>query len=453
MNPLRKLTMKFNPVQLMVLGYLMVIVAGTALLALPVSTRGAGSAGFLTALFTATSATCVTGLVVADTYTHWTLFGQNVILLLIQVGGLGYMTMAAMMSFFIKRHITLKERLVMMNCFNLSGVSGVVRLTRNVIVITLIAELAGTVLLSFRFIPMFGFAEGLYTALFTSVSAFCNAGFDIMGKIEPFTSLTTFQGDILVNITVMLLIIIGGIGFSVWDDMMHRNGIRRLTPYSQAVLSISGILIAAGTAGFLLFEHSNPGTIGAMTPGEGLLASLFQSVTCRTAGFNTIDTAALTGPSKLLSSMLMFVGGSSGSTAGGIKTMTLGILVFLVISSLRGRKEVVIRGRRVNQHTVIKAIAVTGAALMALAAGILLMQIVDPHLGFQNIVFEAVSAMGTVGLTTGVTTLTGTLSRIVLILLMFFGRVGILSISVSLLMKADREKTAVYHPEGDFITG
>ncbi|MEG2939605.1 MAG: potassium transporter TrkG, partial [Oscillospiraceae bacterium] len=323
---------------------------------LPIATREGLHTDWLTALFTATSATCVTGLVVVDTYSHWTAFGQAVVLLLIQCGGLGFMTLAATFSFLVRRTITLRERLIMTQSLNINDISGIVRLTRHVLVGTIFCELSGAIILSIRFSGEFGWIGGIIKGIFHSVSAFCNAGFDLMGENVPFSNLTGYVSDPIVNITIMSLIIVGGLGFFVWEDIYRKRRFRDLSLHTKLVLTITASLLIGGSILVFAFEYTNPGTLGELPMHGKVLASMFQSTTTRTAGFNTIDQGALTLPSKILSMILMFIGGSSGSTAGGIKTVTFGVLMLTAFAVMRGKNDVTAFSRRIATRAILNAL-------------------------------------------------------------------------------------------------
>ncbi len=434
------------------LGFVLIILAGAVLLTLPVSSRSGGATGFLDALFTATSATCVTGLVTVGTATHWSGFGQAVILLLIQIGGLGFMTLASVASFLTRRTITLRERMVMSAGMNLSANAGIVRLTRRVLFGTLLFEAVGAVLLACRFVPQFGLARGMWMGVFHAVSAFCNAGFDLLGTPDsPFSSLTGYVGDPVVNLTIMALIVIGGLGFFVWGDMWDKRRFRRLSLHTKLVLVTTVLLLAAGTGLTLLFEWNNPATLGALPAGEKVLAAAFQSVTLRTAGFNTIDQAALAGPTQALSCLLMMIGGSPGSTAGGIKTVSAAVLVLSAVSALRGRTEVSAFGRSIGVRGIMNAVtmmivggtlSLTGACAIAYMEGA----------PFGQCLFEAVSAFATVGVTMGLTPGLHAASHLILIVLMYLGRVGVLTLGVAVLMR-HREPPKLQYPDGNVMVG
>lgn len=434
------------------LGFLIIILTGAVLLTLPISARSGEPTDFLDALFTATSATCVTGLVTVGTATHWSGFGQTVILLLIQIGGLGFMSLASIASFLTRRTITLRERMVMSAGLNLTENAGIVRLTRRVLLGTLAFEGAGAVLLATRFIPRMGILQGIKMGVFHSVSAFCNAGFDLVGTPDnPFASLTGYADDVLVNLTIMALIVIGGLGFFVWGDIWDKRRFRRLRLHTKLVLITTTVLLCAGFALTLLFEWGNPQTLGNMPAQDKLLAAAFQSVTLRTAGFNTIDQAALTGPSQAVACLLMMIGGSPGSTAGGIKTVTAAVLVLSAISALRGRTTVSAFGRTIVSRNIMNAVTmmIVGGTLSLTGACVISYVESAP---FGACLFEAVSAFATVGLSMGLTPTLSVASRLILILLMYLGRVGVLTLGVAVLMR-HREPPKMQYPAGDVMVG
>ncbi len=421
-----------RPAQIIVLVFLAVILAGAALLTLPASSRSGRPTDFLSALFTATSATCVTGLIVVDTGTHWSGFGQAVILIMIQIGGLGFMTIASIFFFALRQKIGLKQRLVISQAFSLDDMSGIVRFVKHVLLGTLAVEGAGAAILCVRFWPEFGFLRALWYGVFHAVSAFCNAGFDVLGDLEAGGSLCRYVSDPAVNITIMLLIVIGGLGFAVWGDVRKNRRFSRMSVYTRLVLLITLGLIFGGAAILALLEWNNPATLGGLTPGGKLLAALFQSVTLRTAGFTTIDQNALSDVSKAVSDLLMFIGGSSGSTAGGVKTVTIGVVILYAVGTARGRSQVTAFKRTVSPRAVSQAVAIVLLvfALALLGAGMLC---VCDGVALENALYETISALCTVGLTTGITSSLGAASRILLMIYMFFGRVGIMTISVGFM--------------------
>ena len=434
------------------LGFLIIILTGAVLLTLPISARSGEPTDFLDALFTATSATCVTGLVTVGTATHWSGFGQAVILLLIQIGGLGFMSLASIASFLTRRTITLRERMVMSAGLNLTENAGIVRLTRRVLLGTLAFEGAGAVLLATRFVPRVGLWQGIKMGVFHSVSAFCNAGFDLIGTPDnPFASLTGYADDVLVNLTIMALIVIGGLGFFVWGDIWDKRRFRRLRLHTKLVLITTALLLCAGFVLTLLFEWGNPQTLGEMPVQDKLLAAAFQSVTLRTAGFNTIDQAALTGPSQAVACLLMMIGGSPGSTAGGIKTVTAAVLVLSAISALRGRTTVSAFGRTILSRSIMNAVAMMIVGGTLSLTGACVISYVESA-SFGECLFEAVSAFATVGLSMGLTPTLSAVSRLILILLMYLGRVGVLTLGVAVLMR-HREPPKMQYPDGDVMVG
>lgn len=435
----RKIQDRLTYVRIIALGYLLVITAGTLLLLLPAAAKAGEKTDFLTALFTATTATCVTGLVVVDTGTHWTAFGHVIILLMIQIGGLGFMTMGMMFAMALKRRVTLRTRGLLQESMNGLQMGGIVRLVRMVLKGTALVELTGAVLLSLRFIPMFGLGKGLFYGVFHSISAFCNAGIDLMGEYSgPYSSFIDFYGDILINIVLMMLIIIGGIGFFVWSDIKKKKfQIEKYSLHTKMTLFMTAVLLTGGTMVYFLFERDN--LLAGMGIKDQILASAFSSVTARTAGFNTIDTGALTSASKLFTIVLMFIGGSPGSTAGGVKTVTVMVLLAYVWSNLRSSKGANIFKRRLDDDAVRKASnVVVISTLMAVFASVMICYM-QPDLRTEDVLFEVFSAMGTVGMSTGLTRELGTGSRIIIILLMYFGRIGSMSFALSF---TERKKVA-----------
>ena len=428
--------------QFIAYGFFCVIITGTLLLMLPFASRDGQSEPFLNCLFTATSASCVTGLVVADTWSQWSLFGQLVILTMIQIGGLGFITVGVFISIVLRRKIGLKERGLMMESVNTLQIGGVVRLAKKIIIGTCIFEGTGAVLLAIRFIPQFGFFRGLFYGIFHSISAFCNAGFDLMGGQTPYSSFVAYYDDWLVNFVIMSLIIIGGIGFIVWDDL-SRNKLhfRKYMLQTKIVLVTTAILVFGGGLLFYLLERNHL-LVGMNTSGK-ILTSLFSSVTARTAGYNTTDTAALTDGSKLLTIILMFIGGSPGSTAGGIKTTTLVVLLLCVHSNIKQTYGINIFGRRLENDAVKRAGTILTINLLLAVTASLAIMAIQP-LGFSDILFETFSAIGTVGMTTGITRALHPISRCIIILLMYCGRIG--SLSFALAFVQSKRKPHVQQP-------
>ena len=432
---------RLSRVQTIALGFILIIAVGTVLLMLPIASKNGESAGFLNALFTATSSTCVTGLVVVDTYTNWTLFGQSVILLLIQIGGLGFITIGVFFSIFMKRRIGLKERNLIQESVNTLQIGGTVRLVRKIVCYAAVFEGLGALLLMIRFIPQFGVAEGAWYSVFHSISAFCNAGFDLMGKFQPYSSLVLYEDDMLVNLVVMALIVIGGIGFIVWDDIsIHKWNVKKYLLHTKIVLFMTLILIVAGSLCFYFFEQEN---LAALDAKGQILASVFGAVTPRTAGFNTIDTGAYTEGTRMLTVMLMFIGGSPGSTAGGIKTTTMMVILLYIWATLRNKSGLNIFGRRMDEDSIKKASTVFFINLILAAVCTLIMAGLET-LPLSDILMEIFSAIGTVGISTGITRDITVASKYMLILLMYCGRIG--SMSFALFFTEKRHSAPVKLP-------
>ncbi|NCB04912.1 MAG: Trk family potassium uptake protein [Clostridia bacterium] len=440
-----------DPVQIIVIGFSLVILLGTLLLMMPFSTRSGESAGVVTSLFTATSATCVTGLVMEDTYTFWSPIGQSVILLLIQIGGLGFMMIAAGFSIMVGRRITMRERLLIGKSMNVDDLAGIVRLAKGVIIGTFSFEIAGALILALRFSKDFGWWDGLVKGIWHSVSAFCNAGFDLMGEVKPLSSLEVYLRDPAITLTISLLIIIGGLGFYVWSDIVSNPPNGKLRLHTKLVLTTTGLLLALGTVAFFMFEYHNPATIGNESTGVKLMASFFQSTTARTAGFNQMPQDALTSPSRAMTDILMFIGGSPGSTAGGIKTTTLAVLILAAIAPFKGKNNASAFGKRVPQRAVNDALSVFVIGIAAVTFGAFGVAVIDGVPYFEAL-FECISAFATVGLSRGLTPTLSVLSHLILIVLMFLGRVGIMTIGVAALLR-DHTESKIILPEGKIMIG
>lgn len=441
----------FRPALMMVVGFLAVIMAGAALLSTPLASRAGTWTDPLTALFTATSATCVTGLVLVDTAQHWNGFGQAVLLVLIQIGGLGFMTMATLFSLLTRRTITLRERMVLSTGLNLSDSAGIVRLTRRVLLGTLAFEGAGAAILTCRFAVDYGLWRGLKFGVFHAVSAFCNAGFDLLGSEQAFISMGAYVDDPVVCLTLMALIIIGGLGFFVWSDVYEKRKFQRFSLHTKLTLATTAILLALGWALTMWFEWSNPGTLGALhTPGK-ILAAAFQSTTLRTAGFGGIDQGALTGPSQGLAVVLMLIGGSPGSTAGGLKTVTVAVLLLTAWTAVCGRREVVAFERRISPAAIMNAVTMLVVGTTFVFGGSILMSHVE-DLPLMPCMYEVASAFGTAGLSMGITPGLSTFSRCLLIALMYFGRVGVLTLGVGVLMR-NQSPPRITYPDGQVMVG
>jgi len=436
--------------KIIVAGFVAIILIGTLLLMLPFSTREGEQTTFSGALFTSVSAGCVTGLVVYDTCTHWTLFGQLVILALIQIGGLGFVTIGVFALTMSRKKIGLGGRELIHDSLSTLQVRGSVRLVRRIVFGTAIFEGMGAVLLAVRFIPQMGVGKGIYYAVFHSVSAFCNAGFDLMGYKGQYSSFCGYVFDPLVNFVLMALIIIGGIGFIVWEDVLDNKWhFKRYRFQTKIVLTSTAVLIFGSAILFFALEYD--GLFAGMELKDSILAALFCAVTPRTAGFNTVDTAALSNGSTILTIFLMFIGGSPGSTAGGIKTTTLVVILLYVKSYLFNEKDLAAFRRRLDGDAIKRACVVVFVNyLLALAGGTVIMS-VQSDLPFRDIIFEVFSAIGTVGMSTGVTRDLNILSRIVIILLMFCGRVGSLTFAMSFTRR--RQIGSLRYPEEQITVG
>lgn len=441
---------RMSNVQVIALGFLALIAAGTLLLCLPIATRDGQGASLKDALFTATSASCVTGLVVQDTAVYWTGFGQIIILSLIQIGGMGFMTIATMLLLVLRQRVGIRNRERMIESISTADSGSILPLTRKIFIGTIAIEIIGALVLSIRFIPMLGWSKGLWYGLFHSISAFCNAGFDLMGPFTgPYSSLTSYANDPLVVLVMTGLITLGGLGYWVWDDLWHnRFHWKRYRLQTKLVLTISAVLTIAGTLLFWLLEREN---MAGQSAGEQALRSLFNAVTPRTAGFSTTDAATLTEGSKLLTILYMFIGGSPGSTAGGIKTTTFAVLVLYVFAEITHRREVNAFGRHIREsyHRRAASIALYNL-LLAITAGLLLCAL-HSDLPLSDILLETFSAMGTVGMSTGITRQLGDVCQIILIVLMYLGRVG--SISFSLAIFEKRTRPPVSQPAETVIIG
>ena len=443
-----------DPAKVMVIGFASVVLLGALLLNLPIATKSGESIGLLDALFTATSAVCVTGLIVVDTATYWSIFGQVVIITLIQIGGLGFMTIATMFALLTKKKINLRERLLIQESLNQKDLSGMVRLTRYVILITFLIEGIGAILLSFTFIPQFGLGRGVWYSIFHAISAFCNAGFDLMGSVSgPFTSLTSYVDNFMIVMTISALIILGGIGFPVMLDVIRTKKASRLNMHSKVVIFTTAILIGIGSIFIFVVEFNNPKTLGTLSLPGKLLAAFFQSVTTRTAGFNTIDLTLIKESSLFIMMILMFIGASPASTGGGIKTTTLASLVITVRSFISGKGDIEVCERRISGATITKAIGIFFIATALVVFGTLALSLTDEGFTLVECGFEIVSAIATVGLSIGGSPNLTTMGKVVVMIAMFIGRVGSLTIFVALLSKGARKKPPVRYPEGKIIVG
>lgn len=437
-----------SPTRMIVSSFTTLIFIGGLLLNLPAASNSGVSIGFINALFTATSATCVTGLVVADTLTQWTIFGQIVIIVLVQTGGLGIITLATFFSAILGRKVGMKGRILAQASISDYSFTEVVAMIKTIVVITFVIEAIGALLLAIRFIPMFG-VRGVYVSIFQSISAFCNAGFDLMGDYK---SLTDFNGDPLIIYTVSALIIVGGLGFIVWKDLYEYHIHKTLYLHTKLVLIMTVLLILGGFSFFLLQEFSNPATMGQMSFTEKINASVFQSVTARTAGFNSIDVNGMTEISKMFSVFLMFVGAAPGSTAGGVKVTTLAIVLVAIGSNIKGNRETIVLKRKVSQDVINKSLAIIGLSMILIFAMSTIIISIE-KLPFIDVVFECTSAFGTVGQTTGITPYLHDSSKLLLSFMMLLGRVGPLTFAVALAMREKKTLQNSVYPEGKIMVG
>ncbi|MBR6564616.1 MAG: Trk family potassium uptake protein [Clostridia bacterium] len=436
-------------IQIIALGYFLITLAGTFLLMLPFATRSGVSAPFGTAIFTSVSASCVTGLVLENTVTYWSLFGQIVILALIQLGGLGYMTIATVFYRLIIRKHGLREKVIMAESINTTRMNNFSSLIKKIFLGSIIIEFTGAVLLSIRFISLFGWAKGIYYGVFHSISAFCNAGFDLLGSPTPFNSLVAFNNDPLVILVISALVIIGGLGFLVWDDIsLKRFRFKKLNLHSKIVLTVSAVLLGLGSFLFFIFENNK--LFSDMSFSSKLLNSFFSAVTPRTAGFNTVDIASFSEASKLLTVILMFIGGSSGSTAGGIKTTSLFIIFAFVASKVRGKDSILAFNKSIKDEFLHKALLVSTINMSLALTGTFIIAAVEPA-SLSNIFIETFSAISTVGLSAGLTISLGVVSQIVLMILMFCGRVGSVSFAAALFEK--RNPAPITYPAESITVG
>ncbi len=451
---LQKLKIKKNlmPAQIIVLGFVSIIIIGTLLLMLPISSVSRTMTNPIDSAFTAISATCVTGLVTLTTAEHWSFFGQFVILLMIQIGGLGFMSIATTLSTLIRRSITPKERLLISQGFGLSTNEGMEVLVNRVVKRTFMIEGVGALLLLTEFIrhTEYSFFKRIWMSIFHSISAFCNAGFDIIGN----DSIIPFQGSYIVQITLIFLIFSGGIGFIVWDDIA--DYIKKkdpLTVYTKFVLIVTFILVFAGSIFTMASEWSNPETIGNLTIPQKIMTSITHSFTLRTAGFSIFQSGSTNGFCYFISIILMFIGGASCSTAGGVKVGTFGVIIYSVFKFATGQNDIVLFKRTINHATVMRAFTlfILGIIVVILCVGCV--AVLNPELSINAIIYEIVSAFGTVGISFGITPLLNTPSKFIIMLLMFFGRVGILTVTYSLLYRSSRDVSIVKRPEATMLIG
>ena len=431
---MKKLKLRFSHVQIIALGFLILIAAGTALLSLPFATFSGERAEFTTAFFTAVSASTVTGFTLVSTLDYWSAFGHVVIFILFQVGGLGVMTIATLFFMLMRRRVGLRQREVMVESLNSTQVGGIMKLINRLFRITAFAEVGGALLLAVRFVPMFGWGKGLWYSLFHSASAFCNAGFDLMGNAGSCGGMSFFAGDLYVNIILMALIILGGLGFLVLADI-HEKGFRfkRYALQTKLVLTASAVLIFGGALLFLIFERN--GAQEGMSTGERILTAIFASVTSRNAGFVTTSAASLSGGGRMLLIFLMFIGGSPGSTSGGVKTTTIVVIFIHAFCGIRHERSAGVFGRSIESNAINKAVSIVACNLALVFLGCFFICALQPELDMSRVLFEVVSGIGTAGISTGLIKELCPLSLYFMMALMFLGRLGSVSFAVALLEK------------------
>lgn len=454
MNAVKRRTSS-NPARMISASFAVVIAIGTLLLWLPISSKARVFTPLLDCLFTAASATCVTGLVVYDTYTHWSAFGHGVLLMLIQIGGLGLVTFTSFFNLVVGRKLGLRGMRLASESINSTSFGDVPYLLRMIITFTLAVEASGALLLGLYFVPRFGL-QGIAISVFLAISAFCNAGFDVLGFLGEYTSLTSLNDSYLVLFTIMLLIIIGGLGFIVWNDLMAWRKTRTLLLHTKVVLLVTAFLLLLGTVCFLLFEWNNPATLQPMSLKEKIGAGCLQSVTMRTAGFNSIDLYSMRDATKVFSIVLMFIGAAPGSTGGGIKVTTIAVIVMTAVSISRGKDEPYLLGRRLSANVVYRSLAILflGIVVSGITAIILILTCPLEQNGLTGVdaAFEAVSAFATVGVSSGVTAVTNWVGKIALTLTMFIGRVGPVSFGLTLAAQQKVNRKLIV-PEGKIVVG
>lgn len=452
---MKKQRLRVSTTHIILLSFLVTILVGSILLALPISSADGKAASFLDALFTATTSTCVTGLVVTPTFSSWSVFGQVVILVLIQIGGLGVITIMSGIMILLHKKMGIGDRLLLQDAFNLNSLSGLVRFVKKVVVGTAIIEGIGALLYMTVFIPEFG-AKGIWISIFTSISAFCNAGIDIIAE----NSLCNYAFNPIINIVTSALIILGGIGYIVWWDVLRVLKLsqkrkvkffRELTLHSKIAITVTLILIFAGAGLIFAFEYNNPQTMSGYTLPQKIGVSIFQSVTTRTAGFATIPQENLTNATSIVCLLLMFIGGSPVGTAGGIKTVTIAVIVLAAFASIRNKDDTEVFGRRLTKEAISKAVAVTTMSFIIMFVSTILLSAVTDALAI-DVVYETVSATATVGLTRNLTASLNSIGKFIIILTMYLGRVGPISLALAFNRKKEN-KNIIRNPVEEISVG
>ena len=440
----------FNALPMIALGFLGLILLGSVLLTLPVASATGRRIPWFDALFTSTSAVCVTGLVVRDTGTAYSTFGHVVLMLLIESGGLGFMTFATLLFRLMGRGFTMRDRMIMQESLNQDGLGGVVNLVFWVANSAVVVQFAGAVLFSFRMIPLYGVKRGLFYSVFHAVSAFCNAGFDLFGGGR---SLTGFSGDVLMNLTAIALVVVGGIGFGTVHDILKKRRFSKLGLNTKLVLVTYGSLLLAGFLIVLAFEWNNPATLGPLSPGQKMLAAFFQSVTLRTAGFNTIDQAALRDSTKLVGGLLMLIGCTPASTGGGIKVTTFALIVLTVCMVARGESSIVVFRRRIDRMMIQRAVTIAFIAMAVAFVDICALTLIQPGCAFLDLYYECVSAVGTVGISAIGSANLRPLGRLLIIITMYIGRIGPMTMALLFMKRQTRVRELVQYPEDKVMLG
>ena len=443
-----KRNFKLKGVQILALGFILVILVGALILTLPISTTSGERTNFLDALFTATSAVCVTGLIVVDTGTYWNMFGQTVIMILIEIGGLGFMSFTTLIAIILGKKITLRERLILQDAMNTFNIQGLVKMVKYVLVFTVSVQFFGALLFSTQFVPEYGLEKGIFYSIFHSISAFCNAGFDVLGN---FSSLTSYNSNAVVILVASALIIIGGLGFTVWSELYSSKSLKKVSLHSKMVILMTTVLVLGGTVLMFLFENNNVNTIANMSFMDKVMNSFFASVTPRTAGFNSISTDGMTTAGQFLTIILMFIGGSPGSTAGGIKTTTIGILIVTIICVIQGREDSEVFKRRFSKDLVYKAFTLIFIGISLVIVVTMLLSYTEKGASFISLFYETVSAFGTAGLTLGLTSELSSIGKVLIMFMMYLGRVGPLTVVLSITRK--KINSGIKYPEGKILIG
>lgn len=443
---------KLNPYLQIVLGFLSVILIGTLLLSLPISNNDGNWFGFIDSFFTSTSAVCVTGLTVVDVAIQFTTFGQIVLLCLIQIGGLGFITLTTLLFLLIGKKISFKERIAIKESLNQEGIQGVVKLVKKIIIFVFSVEFIGFLCLLPSFIPIYGVGQGIFKSLFISISAFCNAGFDNLSLGTSFASLGVFANNVLVLLPIMLLIVIGGMGFLVLFDLPNIFKKKKLAFHTKIVLIVTCVLIFGGAIIYGIFEWNNPSTLANLSFGQKIVQCLFFSITPRTAGFSIINMADMTSSSKILTDILMFIGGSPASTAGGIKTTTLFVLLLFLFKKSNSKGNIVIKNKTLSQKLIYKALKIIGIALSLIIVSCIAICAIE-KLPLESVLFEVISAISTVGLSLNLTTSLGIISKLILCMLMFLGRIGAITLTLAFTKTESVVSSEIEFPDSKLVVG